>query len=392
MRETRLYLDHNASAPLLSEAREAIVAALGLDGNPSSVHGEGRAARALIAKARAEVAALISADPEGLVFTSGATEAASTCLTPQWTKDGNDVSFARLAVLDTDHPCVREGGRFPAKAVTRLPVTADGVVRLDALDAWLSAGPPGIVAFCAANSETGVLQPVRAIVERAQAAGSIVVCDIVQVAGRLPADALTLGADAVIVSAHKIGGPKGVGAFALRSAGLRPMPLMTGGAQETRQRAGTEATASIAGFGAAAAVVRLAATSDLGRLKDLRGRLERGIVSLSPGFSIVGSAAERLPQTVMLHHPALRAETLQIAMDLAGIAVSAGSACSSGKVGGSFVLDAMARGGAPIEPSQGGVRISFGRETQAEAIDRVLAALQAHWLRQGGEASARRVA
>ncbi|WP_061935522.1 cysteine desulfurase family protein [Aureimonas sp. AU22] len=391
MRETRLYLDHNASAPLLDEARDALISALAISGNPSSVHSEGRAARALLARARADVATLVGAEADAVVFTSGATEAAVTCLTPHWTESGRDVVHPRLAVIDTDHPCIREGGRFPSADVTRLPVDATGVVRLDALELWLAEQRPGIVAFCAANSETGVLQPVREIVERAHAACAIVVCDSVQVAGRLPVDALALGADAVIVSAHKIGGPKGIGAFALRTTALRPAPLLTGGAQETRQRAGTEATALVAAFGAAAREA-LAKTGQREAMLMLRDHLERGITALSPEFSILGKGAERLPQTVMFHHPDRRAETVQIAMDLAGIAVSAGSACSSGKIGGSFVLEAMARGGADVEPSMGGLRVSFGAETDAAAINRFLAAFSVHWARTVPNARERHVA
>ncbi|WP_279479518.1 cysteine desulfurase family protein [Aureimonas sp. SK2] len=384
-------MDHNASAPLLPEARDAIVAALAVEGNPSSVHAEGRAVRSLVARARADVAGLVGAEPDTVVFTSGATEAAATCLTPHWTRDGREANFARLAVLNTDHPCIREGGRFQADSVTRLPVKADGVLDLCALDAWLEAGPPGVVAVCAANSETGVLQPMRAIVERAHAAGSLVVCDAVQMAGRLPLNAAAIGADALILSAHKLGGPKGVGAFVLRSTGQRPAPLLTGGAQETRQRAGTEATALIAGFGAAA-MAAARSIDDSDRLRGLRERLERGVLALSPDFSVLGGGAERLPQTAMLHHPALRAETAQIAMDLAGIAVSAGSACSSGKVGGSVVLDAMARAGAAIDPDMGGLRVSFGPRTDEASIDRFLAAFRAFWERTGAAEPARRVA
>lgn len=390
MRETRLYLDHNASAPLLAEARDAIVAALGVEGNASSVHMEGRAAKALLARARGDVAALVGAEPDGVVFTSGATEAASTCLTPLWAKDGRDAHVSRLAVLDTDHPCIREGGRFAPDGVTRLPVTADGVVRLDALDAWLAAGP-GVVAFCGANSETGVLQPAREIVQRCREAGAIVICDAVQMAGRVALDIRALGADVLILSAHKLGGPRGIGAFVLGSTALRPAPLLTGGAQETRQRAGTEATALIAGFGAAA---RLAANveADGARLRTLRDRLEGGILALSREFQILGVGAERLPQTAMFHHLALRAETAQIAMDLAGIAISAGSACSSGKVGGSTVLEAMARGGAPVDPAMGALRVSFGRETDEAAVDRFLQAFGVFWIRTAGAEAARRVA
>ncbi|MBB3935381.1 cysteine desulfurase family protein [Aureimonas phyllosphaerae] len=387
----RVYLDHNASAPLLQPARDAIVAALGVFGNPSSVHTEGRTARSIVAKARSEVAALAGAEGEAVVFTSGATEAASTCLTPHWMRDGQSLLFPRLAVVDTDHPCIREGGRFAFADVTRLPVRSDGTLRLDALDAWLAAGSAGLMAFCEANSETGVVQPTEAIVERCRTAGAVVVCDSVQAAGRMPLEALRRGADAMILSAHKIGGPKGIGAFVLGSPMMRPAPLLTGGAQETRQRAGTEAVPLIAGFGAAAQAVR----DEVSRPADmlaLRQQLETGLLTLAPEFIVLGAEAPRLPQTVMIHHPALRAETAQIAMDLAGFAVSAGSACSSGKIGGSTVLEAMARGGAAIDPSQGGIRVSFGRETGAAEIDRFLAAFASFWARHAGTAPIQQVA
>ncbi|WP_416358462.1 cysteine desulfurase family protein [Aureimonas phyllosphaerae] len=387
----RVYLDHNASAPLLQPARDAIVAALGVFGNPSSVHTEGRTARSIVAKARSEVAALAGAEGEAVVFTSGATEAASTCLTPHWMRDGQSLLFPRLAVIDTDHPCIREGGRFAFADVTRLPVRSDGTLRLDALDAWLAAGSPGLMAFCEANSETGVVQPTEAIVERCRTAGAVVVCDSVQAAGRMPLEALRRGADAMILSAHKIGGPKGIGAFILGSPTMRPAPLLTGGAQETRQRAGTEAVPLIAGFGAAAGAVRDEAARPADLLA-MRQQLETGLLALAPEFIVLGAEAPRLPQTVMIHHPALRAETAQIAMDLAGFAVSAGSACSSGKIGGSTVLEAMARGGAAIDPSQGGIRVSFGRETGAAEIDRFLAAFASFWARQAGAALVRQVA
>lgn len=387
----RVYLDHNASAPLLQPAQDAIVAALRVSGNPSSVHTEGRIARSIVAKARSEVAELVGAESEAVVFTSGATEAASTCLTPHWLRAGRDVLLSRLAVIDTDHPCVREGGRFPSADVTRLPVRADGTLPLEALDAWLAAGPPGLLAFCEANSETGVLQPVEAIAERCRAAGTVVVCDSVQVAGRMPLEALRHGVDAMTLSAHKIGGPKGIGAFVLGSPSMRPAPLLTGGAQETRQRAGTEAVPLIAGFGAAAEAARNHETQAQDLLA-LRQRLETGLLALAPNLLVVGADAPRLPQTVMIHHPALRAETAQIALDLAGFAVSAGSACSSGKIGGSTVLEAMARGGAAIDPSQGGIRVSFGRETSAEEIDRFIAAFASFWARQAGSRPVRQVA
>ncbi|WP_062202672.1 cysteine desulfurase family protein [Aureimonas sp. AU12] len=371
----RIYLDHNASAPLLPEARAALIDALEVTGNPSSVHREGRSARALMAQARSKIARLVGADAEEVVFTSGATEAAVTCLTPDWVLDGQHVRLPRLAVLDTDHPCLREGGRFDPEAVTRLPVDRHGIVDMRALTAWLAMGEPGILAFTAANSETGVLQPLSEIVSAAHAAGCVVVVDAVQMATRIPLDTRAIGADALILSGHKIGAPKGIGAFVLGSTERRPAPLLTGGAQETRQRAGTEALALIAAFGAAAeAGERSLDRGGHDALTALRDHCETALALVSREVQIVGDDADRLPQTVSVHHPRLTAETVQIALDLDGIAVSAGSACSSGKVGPSHVLEALHRAGAPIDPQAGAIRVSFGLTTTRAEIDAFLKA------------------
>ncbi|MBB4000374.1 cysteine desulfurase family protein [Aureimonas pseudogalii] len=383
----RTYLDYNASAPLLPAAREALVAALERPGNPSSVHGEGRAVRHLLERARANVATLVDAVAEGVVFTSGATEAAVTCLTPHWQRGDDIIPVARLAVLDTDHPCLREGGRFDPNSVTRLPVDSHGVVVLQALRTWLAAGPPGLLAFSLANSETGVIQPALEMIAAAREAETLVVVDAVQAVGRIPVSARDLAADALILSAHKIGGPTGTGAFVLASPERRPFPLLTGGAQETRQRAGTEAVASIAAFGAAAAAAG-EGFNDAPRLEACRLRLEAAVCAAAPGMILIGGGAPRLPQTIAFQHSEMRAETLQIALDLEGFAVSAGSACSSGKVGSSHVLEAMAKAGAPLRPELGSLRVSFGAATTDEMLQRFSDVLCRQLARMTGQTEA----
>ncbi|WP_102958339.1 cysteine desulfurase family protein [Mangrovicella endophytica] len=373
----RIYLDHNASAPLVAAARAAMVEALDVGGNPSSVHAEGRRARSIVEGARADVAALVGAQADCVVFTGGASEAASTCLSPLWLDEGRGRAVTHLAVLDTDHPAFREGGRFTAAAVTRLPVTADGAVDLSALQAWLADLPVGgggdaMLAVGLANSETGVIQPVAAIRERLVDRRVLLVIDAAQAAGRIPVDVDELGADALILSAHKIGGPAGIGAIVTRRSTLLPAPLVTGGGQERRRRAGTEAVPAIAGFGAAARVALEQLQGGAGHLLALRQHLERRLAAAVPSASIIGAGAPRLPNTVLIAHPHLRAETAQIAFDLNGIAVSAGSACTSGKVGPSHVLSAMHAAGSRIEPGEGAIRISFGYETEQHEIDRAV--------------------
>lgn len=212
----RLYLDYNASAPLLDEARDAIIAALGITGNPSSVHREGRAARALVESARRSVATLVNARPEHVFFTSGATEAASTLLTPNYMMGRSSVRLSHLYVSATEHPCMIAGGQFSPDDITVLPVDANGILRLDILRGLLAAhdrskGLP-LVAVQAANNETGVIQPVAEIAAIVKAAGGIYIVDAVQAAGRIKLDITDNCGDYLIISSHKIGGPKGVGA------------------------------------------------------------------------------------------------------------------------------------------------------------------------------------
>jgi cysteine desulfurase len=371
----RIYFDANAGSPLLPEAREAMIAALGEAANASSVHEEGRRARALIEMARAEVADALGASPENVIFTSGATEAAALALTPNLQTARRSVSAGRLYVGATEHPCVLAGGRFRADAVSRLPVHRTGTIDLDALDDALArhdhqAGAP-YVALMLANNETGVIHPIDEAARIVKRRGGYVFCDAVQAFGRMPVDIAALGVDFLSVSAHKIGGPQGVGALVLADDVVRPEPLLTGGGQEKRRRAGTENVAAIAGFGVAA---RLAShhLSSMGRIAALREGLERGIVAISPEARIIGGEAERLPNTTLFAVPGIAAETAVIAFDLEGIAVSAGSACSSGKVGASHVLEAM---GETREIARGGIRVSL---TEA-ANETDVAAFAAAW-------------
>ncbi len=386
MAESRAYLDYNASAPLLPSARAAMLAALDMTGNPSSVHGEGRAVRSIVENARESVAALVGGKAEHVVFTSGATEAATTLLTPDWRMGRSPLRLSQLYVCDADHPCVLSGGRFPADRVIQIGVDGSGVIDLASLQAALAdhdkaEGLP-LVAIHAANNETGVVQPLPAIGDLVKAAGGVFVVDGVQAAGRIDVDFSRSFGDFIILSAHKMGGPKGIGAFVRSSDLLTPVPLVTGGGQEKGFRGGTENVSGIAGFGAAARH----AASALGRIEEVRARrdqIERAILQTAPDAEIYGIAAERLANTVFFAIPGIKAETAQIAFDLAGIAVSSGSACSSGKVGPSHVLKAMG-----VERPEGGLRVSIGEDTSAAEIERFAVALSRIALRRGGETRA----
>jgi cysteine desulfurase len=369
----RTYLDWNATAPLLPEAREAMVAALDLAGNPSSVHGEGRRLRTLVESARRDVAVLAGAAPANVIFTSGATEAANLVLTPDYRMGRTPLRIGRLYVSAIEHPAVREGGRFAREDVETIPVTTAGLADLDALNELLSAhdkaaGLP-MVAVMLANNETGIVQPVRAAAEIVHRHGGLLVVDAVQAAGRIVLSIDALDADFLILSSHKLGGPKGAGALVSRGEVLMPVPLIRGGGQEKGHRSGTENPAALAGFGAAAR----AACADLaGRnvtIAALRDRMETGMRALAADLVVHDGGGERLSNTSFFSLPGLKSETGQIAFDLEGIALSAGSACSSGKVGRSHVLTAMG-----FDADLGGLRVSLGAATTQADIDRFLAA------------------
>jgi cysteine desulfurase len=368
MTRRRTYLDWNATAPLRPAARAAMLAALDGVGNPSSVHTEGRAARRVIEDAREQVAALAGASPRNVYFTSGATEANAWVHGQPW----RTIVFSRLehvsvlASIDASTADRREVG-----------ATRDGVIDLEALAAILSdaahssAEAPGraVLTVQAANNETGVVQPLAAVIDVAKAHGMRVASDAVQMAGRARLDFDGSGLDYMTISAHKLGGPKGVGAVIARpDAPLAPM--MIGGGQERRLRAGTENVAAIAGFGAAAeeAARDLGATAAVGALRD---RLEAEVCARAPNTMIIGREAPRLPNTTCLALPGRAAETLVAAFDLAGVAVSAGSACSSGKVAPSHVLSAM---GLDAGLVRGAIRISLGATTTTDDIAAFLAA------------------
>ncbi|MGA7544301.1 MAG: cysteine desulfurase family protein [Methyloceanibacter sp.] len=364
----RAYLDYNATAPLRPEAGEAMVAALSLCGNPSSVHAEGRTARAAIETAREKVAALLRARPEDVIFTSGGTEANALGLAPQ-------TRHERLCVSAVEHPSVLAGGRFSPAQVSRIPVTSDGVMDLDFLASELAkhhlegTGARPFVSLMAANNETGALQPVTAVAELVQAAGGVLHSDGVQAAGKVPLDMAALGADMVSLSAHKLGGPKGVGALVLRK-GTQVEPQFKGGAQERRRRAGTENVAGIVGFGTAAEI----AAAELDRAKaiaGLRDELEARALALVPEAVVLSAGVARLPNTSCIAVAGTKAETLVIGLDLAGVAVSSGSACSSGKVEASHVLSAM---GVGSELERSAIRVSLGYGSTLADVDRFVEA------------------
>jgi cysteine desulfurase len=363
----RFYLDYNATAPLRVEVREAVAELLSLYGNPSSVHAEGRAARAAIEAARVKVAALVGAGPEDVIFTSGGTEANALALAAQ---PGSAWHCYMSAV---EHPSVLAGGRFYPETMTRIPVTKNGVIDLEMLARELEkhhlGGSRPFASLMAANNETGAIQPVAEAAKIVHSAGGLLHTDAVQAAGRIRLDITALGADQLSLSAHKIGGPKGVGALVLGD-GASVEPLIKGGGQERRRRAGTENVAGIVGFGVAAELAA-ADLAKIGEVAQLRGELEKGALAIAPDAVVLSAKVERLPNTSCIAVPGVKAETLVIGLDLAGIAVSSGSACSSGKVEASHVLSAM---GVPEEVAQGAIRVSLGFATKRDDIDNFLKA------------------
>jgi cysteine desulfurase len=369
----RAYFDWNATAPLRPQAREAMVAALGLTGNASSVHAEGRAARQVIEAARQNVAALVGAEAKNVTFTSGATEANMLALTPALEFGGRKALRDKLFLSATEHPSVRGGGRFPVQAQEELPVTNAGLLDLHALGNALARAERPLVSVMLANNETGVIQPIAEIAQIVHEANGILHVDAVQGAGRIDCDIVALGADLISVSAHKLGGPQGIGALIRQSTAFGDVhiaePLIRGGGQERSLRAGTENVAAIAGFGAAAAAAQAARQADAIRMAALRDSLEAGIKALTPQAVVFGADAPRLPNTSLIAVPGIKAETAIIAFDLNGIAVSSGAACSSGRVQASHVLAAM---GVDTDLARGAVRISLGWTTTERDVETML--------------------
>ena len=365
----RVYLDWNATTPLRPEAKAAMAAAFELSGNPSSVHTEGRQARRLVEDARAAVASAVGARPQDVVFSSAGTEANALALTPGL-RGGAGHQVQRLLVSAIEHASVLSGGRFQPDAVGTIKVTASGLVDLDHLRNLLADGPPALVSVMLANNETGAIQPVAEAARLVHEAGGLLHVDAIQAFGKISFDQRSMGADLVTLSAHKIGGPKGVGALVLADDIHGLEPLLRGGGQELGRRAGTENVAGISAFGAATQAATAALEADAGRIQALRRVLEAGLKE-TPGMIVFAEAAPRLPNTTLFTVPGLRAETAVIGFDLAGIAVSSGSACSSGKVQPSHVLEAMGQG---RELAQGAVRLSLGWSTSQTEIELALKA------------------
>uniref|UniRef100_E6VM10 Cysteine desulfurase n=1 Tax=Rhodopseudomonas palustris (strain DX-1) TaxID=652103 RepID=E6VM10_RHOPX len=381
MTVNRVYLDGNATTPLRPEAKAAMAAALDVVGNPSSVHAEGRAARGLLEQARTDVAAMVGAAPRDVVFTSGGTEANMLALMPGLRTSAEPVE--RLLLSSIEHASVLSGGRFPPDRVGQIRVTTDGVLDLDHLRAMLADGGPALVSVMLANNETGALQPIREVADIVHQAGGVLHVDAIQALGKIQFGIKQLGADLVSLSAHKIGGPKGVGALVLspKLAGLEP--VLRGGGQELGRRGGTENLVGIAGFGAAATAALPAMADDMARIEGLRTRLEAGLRHISAGEGVIVCAGvPRLPNTTLFAVLGLRAETVVIGFDLAGISVSSGSACSSGKVQPSHVLEAMGFG---PELARSAIRISLGWWSSESDIDRCLEA----WIKLTGNLAKR---
>jgi cysteine desulfurase len=365
----RVYLDWNATTPLRPEARQAMAAAWEVAGNPSSVHAEGRQARRLVEDARAAVAAAAGARPQDVVFTSGGTEANALALMPGLRRGAGE-PVRRLLVSAIEHTSVLSGGRFSPETIATIAITGSGLVDVDHLRGLLADGPPALVSVMLANNETGALQPVGEVADIVHEAGGLLHVDAIQALGKIPFDIKSMKADLVTLSAHKLGGPKGVGALVLADEAQGLEPLLRGGGQELGRRAGTENVAGIAAFGAAVRVSMAALQGDAARLQALRERLEKGLQQ-TPGMIVFSEGTPRLPNTTLFTVPGLKAETAVIGFDLGGIAVSSGSACSSGKVQPSHVLAAM---GFSRELAQGAVRLSLGWSTSEADIDLALQA------------------
>ena len=363
-----IYLDHNAGAPLRDSVRETMIAVLGDAGNASSVHAHGRRARGRIEAAREQVARLCGARSRAVTFVSGGTEANMTALSPAWQDQGAPIYLDKLFRSAVEHPSVITGGRFPVADQTVLAVDEAGRVRLDLLEEVVKDAEPSLISVMAANNETGVIQPLREIGEIAGKYGHFFHVDAVQAAGRMTIDMEAWQADVLTLSAHKFGGPQGIGAVVLRSTARVPAPLMVGGGQENWRRGGTENVAAIAGFGVAAQAA-LEESADTRHLAEMKARLETGLRSVCPATVIYGVSALRLANTSCFAVPGIPAETALIALDLEGISVSSGSACSSGKVSVSHVLTAM---GVEEDLARCALRISMGWNTRAADIDRLL--------------------
>jgi cysteine desulfurase len=369
--ENAVYLDHNATTPVRPEAVDAAMAALALTGNPSSVHRHGRLARRIVEDARDRVAALAGAEPADVVFTSGGSEANSLAV--------RGSGRARVLVSAVEHLSVLAAGEHPEI----VPVNRRGQVDLRALETMLGAdSTPALVSVMLVNNETGIIQPIAAVAEIALRHGALVHCDAAQAAGKIPIDMMSLGVHMLTLSAHKMGGVPGCGALAARSD-TAPRAQIRGGGQERGRRAGSENLAGIAGFGAAAEIA--AALPDVDRIAGLRDMLERAVRDRAPSARILGSDSPRVANTSCVSMPGVPSETQVMALDLAGVSVSAGSACSSGKVARSHVLEAM---GVGDDDANGAIRVSLGWTTSERDIKRFLDAWRTLYARLGERGAA----
>ena len=365
-----VYLDHNATTPVRPRAVDAAAAALASTGNPSSVHRFGRLARRTVEDARERVAALVGSRPADVVFTSGGSEANSLSIRG---------CARRVLVSAVEHVSVLAA----ADRVECIPVDGGGRVDPDALDTMLgSGGPPALVSVMLVNNETGVIQPVAEVAKIARRHGALIHCDAAQAAGKVCIDIEELDVHMLTLSAHKMGGPSGCGALIVREVADLNVQIR-GGGQERGRRAGSENLAGIAGFGAAAEVV--SALPDVERIKDLRDRLERSVSDVTTNATVFGSGAPRVCNTSCISMPGVASETQVMAFDLAGVAVSAGSACSSGKVTRSHVLKAM---GVDDDEANGAIRVSLGWTTEERDVERFVDAWRSLYARLGVASSA----
>ena len=370
---TRIYFDHNATTPAAPEVVEAVSAALSDEyGNPSSVHHFGQRAKAVLDDARSAVAALVGGDPSEVVFTSGGTESdnlalrgAAEALEPAGRRHIVASAIEHEAVVNTVKALARRGWR-----TTLVPVGASGIVDPDAVRAVVT-DETALVSMMHANNEIGTIQPVAEIAALAHARGALVHTDAVQTAGKLRLDVATLGVDLLSLSAHKFYGPKGAGALWIRR-GTRLVTQMTGGRHERNRRAGTENVPGIVGLGAAATLAIGKMDAEATRLSALRDRLEAGILATVPETQVNGAASPRVANTTNISFERVEAESLLIALDLEGIAVSTGSACSSVTLEPSHVLRAM---GLPPARTQSSIRFSLGTSNTDAEVDRVLQVL-----------------
>jgi cysteine desulfurase len=369
----RIYLDHNATTPILAAVADRMAAALREEfGNPSSVHHFGQQAKAVLDDARSAVAALIAADPSEVVFTSGGTESdnlairgAAEALETSGRRHIIASTIEHEAVLNTLKALARRGWRTTLLAVDQTGIVSPETLRVALTD------DTAVVSVMHANNEIGTIQPISELARLAHERGALFHTDAVQSAGKIPIDTKALGVDVLSLSAHKFYGPKGVGAIFVKR-GVRLLPLMTGGKQERSRRAGTENVAGIVGMGVAAQEARAKMASEAARLSALRDRLEQGVLGGVSGTMVNGAPSPRVPNTTNISFDRVEAESLLIALDLAGIAVSTGSACSSGTLEPSHVLKAM---GFPPHRTQNSIRFSLGSGNTEADIDRVVAAV-----------------